>query len=162
MRRFFPINRLASAFIRARAGTAGTEFAIAAPVVLLAIIAMTDIGLAIGRQIALDQSVRAGAEFAMGGVDDTSRVEDIVFAAATGYGKDTVQDDGPDAGEKGPTVDVTEVCRCPGSAVEVSCSAKTCSGDDPSRFFSISASQAYDPLFIHKLNLSSSVQVQVQ
>lgn len=160
MRRFFPIDKF-TALMRARSGAAATEFAIAAPIVLLAIIVMADLGFAIGRHITLDQSVRAGAEFVMMGVDDTTRIEDLVFAAATGYGKETVSEE-TDASDKGPTVDVTEVCRCPGADVEVACTTTTCSAGDPSRFFSIVAYEAYDPLFIDKLDLSVSLQVQVE
>ncbi|WP_290496099.1 TadE/TadG family type IV pilus assembly protein [Hyphomonas sp. UBA4494] len=144
-------------FARNTFGGAGVEFAIAAPILLLVVLSMMDYGLAFSRQMNLDQSVRAGAEFAMGGVDDTSKIEDLVIAAATGYSRDEIQDVGEDA----PTAEVTEVCRCPGSGVEVSCTA-SCSGASPSRFYSITASEEYDPIFIRVINLSASMQVQVQ
>ena len=130
-------------FARNTFGGAGVEFAIAAPILLLVVLSMMDYGLAFSRQMNLDQSVRAGAEFAMG--------------AATGYSRDEIQDVGEDA----PTAEVTEVCRCPGSGVEVSCTA-SCSGASPSRFYSITASEEYDPIFIRVINLSASMQVQVQ
>ncbi len=147
----------ATRFARNTYGGAGVEFAIAAPILLLVVLSMMDYGMAFSRQMNLDQSVRAGAEFAMGGVEDTSKIEDLVIGAATGYSREEVQD----VGETAPTAEVTEVCRCPGSGVEVSCAA-SCSGASPSRFYSITASEQYDPVFIRVLNLSSSVQVQVQ
>lgn len=148
---------LIRSFTKRNCGTAGTEFAIAAPFVLLAVLVMADLGLAIGQQINLDQSVRAGAEFTMNGVDDKDDVQEIVAAAATGYSANEAED----VGKSRPIVAVTEVCRCPGSGTEVSCSTD-CGGVSPSRYFSITATEKYDPIFISELDLKASVQVQVE
>jgi len=64
--------------LRDRSGSSAVEFAVGAPVLLVGLVIVTDVGLAVNDRMNLDQSVRAGAEFAMNDVDDETTLEDMV------------------------------------------------------------------------------------
>lgn len=138
-------------------GTSATEFAIMAPIFVVSMLAMVDFGMAFGTQMKLDQAVRTGAEFAIGGVNDKDTLKELVASAASGYGEQQATD----VGKTRPVVAVDSVCRCPGSATVISCSA-TCSGLQPSRFFTISAAETHYPIFIPAIHLNAELQVQYQ
>lgn len=144
-------------FTRCKRGTSAVEFAITAPLFIFSVVTILDIGIAFSKQMNLDQSVRTGAEFVISGEDDSDRVTELVSVAATGYS----QSEALDVGEARPTVTVTEVCRCPGTATEISCGG-SCSGSSPARFLSISASENYSPILIPQMILKADIQVQAQ
>lgn len=146
--------------LRASDGSAAVEFAIGAPVLLVGLIIVTDIGLAISDRMNLDQSVRAGAEFAMNNVEDETTLEDMVKSAATGaYGAALNDVNSSDI----PTVDVTRTCECP-DAPGVSASCTTlCTGDvPPSIYYGFLASKSYQGIFIPDFTLETEMTVQVR
>lgn len=147
-------------FLRSREGSSAIEFAIGAPVLLIGLIIVTDIGLAIGERMRLDQSVRAGAEFAMNSVEDETTLEDMVRSAATGAYGDQLND--VDSSEI-PTVDVTKSCECPSApGVAVSCT-NICTGDlPPSVYYGFIASKAYQGIFIPDFRMQTEMKVQVR
>lgn len=153
-------ERTAKKFARDKRGSSAIEFAVGAPVLLIGLIIVTDIGLAISNRMHLDQSVRAGAEFAMNNVEDETTLEDMVKSAATGAYGDQLND--VDSSEI-PTVDVTKVCECPdASGVAVSCTT-LCTGDlPPSIFYDFAASKDYQGIFIPDITMQTEMKVQVR
>ncbi len=118
------------------------------------------VGLAVSDRMNLDQSVRAGAEFAMNNVEDETTLEDMVKSAATGaYGSDLGDVDSADI----PTVDVTKTCECadaPGTAVQ--CDV-LCTGEiPPSIYYDFLASKAYQGIFIPDFTMETAMSVQVR
>lgn len=152
--------RIARNFLRARSGSSAVEFAVGAPVLLIGLIIVTDIGLAVGERMSLDQSIRAGAEFAMNNVEDETTLEDMVRSAETGaYGTALGDVDSSEI----PTVDVTKICECPDApGVTVSCT-NVCTGDlPPSVFYGFVASKAYQGIFIPDFTMQTEMKVQVR
>ncbi|MFZ5618542.1 MAG: TadE/TadG family type IV pilus assembly protein [Pseudomonadota bacterium] len=154
------LRNLAASLRKNASGSAAVEFAIGAPVLLVGLIIVTDIGLAISDRMNLDQSVRAGAEFAMNSVEDETTLEDMVKSAATGaYGAALNDVNSSDI----PTVDVTRTCECP-DAPGVSSSCTTlCTGDvPPSIYYDFLASKNYQGIFIPDFTLETEMTVQVR
>lgn len=147
-------------FRRAAEGSSAIEFAVGAPVLLIGLIIVTDIGLAIRDRMSLDQSLRAGAEFAMNNVEDEATLEDMVKSAATGaYGAALNDVNSSDI----PTVDVTKTCECPDApGVVVSCT-NICTGDlPPSVYYGFIASKPYQGIFVPDFTLATELRVQVR
>lgn len=153
------IGKLPS-FLRCKSGSSAVEFAVGAPVLLVGLVIITDIGLAIRDRMNLDQSVRAGAEFAMNSVEDETTLEDMVKSATTGaYGSQMNDIDS----SKIPTVDVTKSCECPDAAgVSVSCD-QLCTGEiAPSIYYDFAASKNYQGIFFPHFTLETQMKVQVR
>ncbi|MCB2098448.1 MAG: pilus assembly protein [Parvularculaceae bacterium] len=146
--------------LRDRSGSSAVEFAVGAPVLLVGLVIVTDVGLAVNDRMNLDQSVRAGAEFAMNDVDDETTLEDMVKSAATGaYGQALGDVDSADI----PTVDVTRLCECSDSpGVAVSCTT-LCTGEiPPSIYYDFVASRSYQGIFIPDFTMATEMKVQVR
>ena len=155
------ISNLSSAFFRNKSGSSAVEFAIGAPMLLVGLVIVVDIGLAVNDRMKLDQSVRSGAEFAMNNVEDTDVLEDMVKSSATGsYG--STQWSNLDS-YKVPTVNVTKLCECPDSpGVAVTCTT-ICTGDlPPSVFYDFLASKDYKGIFIPDFTMETTMKVQVR
>ncbi len=149
-----------SALSKDTRGTSAIEFAISAPILMMGLLIVTDIGLAINERMALDQATRAGAELAMNNVDDEEALENMVVSAATGaYGQEL---DDIDSSEV-PEVDVTHFCECPDSpGTAVTCS-NLCSGDIvPSAYWSFLTTKDYDGVFVPTFELSTELTVQTR
>lgn len=147
-------------FLADKRGSAAVEFAIGAPVLLIGLIIVTDVGLAVTDRMNLDQSVRAGAEFAMNSVEDETTLEDMVKSAATGAYGDALND--VDSSEV-PTVDVTKTCECPDApGVSASCT-DICTGDvPPSIYYDFLASKDYQGIFVPDFTMQTEMKVQVR
>lgn len=147
-------------FRRNRAGAAAVEFAIGAPLLLGGLVVMADLGLAINAKMNLEQAVRAGAEFVMGGATDADQIEEMVASAATGYSSD----DPNNVDNKAlPTVTALKVCKCPGSDAPVSCSDLCAANQKPPyAYYDIDAQMTYDALFLPDMTLATTIEVQVR
>lgn len=155
-----PLSAFCRSFFRDALGSSAVEFAIGAPVLLIGLIIVTDVGLAVSDRMNLDQSVRAGAEFTMNNVSDTTTLEDMVKSAATGaYGSQMNDIDSNDV----PTVDVTKTCECPDApGVAVACDT-LCTGDAPaSIYYGFAASKNYQGIFIPDFTMQTQMKVQVR
>lgn len=149
-----------ASFIRNKKGSSAVEFAVGAPVLLIGLIIVTDVGLAVSDRMKLDQSVRAGAEFAMNSVEDEVTLEDMVKSAATGaYGSQLNDIDSNDV----PTVDVTKTCECPdATGTSVDCD-QLCTGEIvPSIYYDFAASKSYQGIFIPDFTMQTEMKVQVR
>lgn len=155
------LNRaLIGAFSKDARGTSAIEFAFCAPVLIMGLLIVTDIGLAINERMLLDQATRAGAELAMNSVDDEDTLEDMVVSSATGaYGQDLNDLDSDEI----PEVDATKFCECPDApGTAVTCS-NLCTGDIvPSTYWSFVTTKDYNGVFVPTFELETELTVQVR
>lgn len=135
------------------AGSAGIEFAIIAPVLILAVLSTADIGLAIHETFEIDQALRNGAEAALKDPGQ-SRVEAILEAV-----------DQTGGGQYSTTWSAPRYCACPETPdTETDCSiTTTCNGRRPTAiFYKIEGVRAYPGIFLPARNLTRSASVQVR
>jgi pilus assembly protein CpaE len=136
-------------------GVSAVEFALFAPMLLISLLAMVDIGFAIYERMTIDHVLRAGAQEAMSN-QGKSRVLAVLNAtAAKSF---------PPADM--PVFKVNHLydprCECPNShGVPVAC-ATTCPGPSAtSIFYDLEGEKTYKGIFI-SIDLASSVEVQVR
>lgn len=127
-------------------GASALEFALFAPMVILGLLVMTDLGISIGTRMELDRNVRAGAQAAMSLNNDEAGIEAIVLAAA-GAPVDV-------------DVDVTMSCVC-GASTAV-CDVTCVSGDAPSVFFQIRATRPQPGIILGERTIASETRVQIR
>ena len=154
------IMRKLNAYASDKRGSSAVEFAVGAPVLLIGLIIVTDVGLAVSDRMNLDQSVRAGAEFAMNNVEDETTLEDMVKSAATGAYGDQLNDINS---SEIPDVDVTKTCECPDAGgVAVACDV-LCTGElPPSIYYDFAATKDYQGIFIPNFTMATEMKVQVR
>lgn len=149
-----------SLFANDRRGTSAIEFAFCAPILIIGLLIVTDIGLAVRERMLLDQATRAGAELVMNNVDDVDTLEDMVVSSATGaYGSALDDVDSSDI----PEVEVTQICECPDApGAAVSCT-NLCTGDViPSTYWNFLTSKEYDGIFVPGFPLTTELTVQTR
>jgi pilus assembly protein CpaE len=140
-----PLKRLGR-LRRCDAGASAVEFAIGGPMLILAMIAMVDVGSAIGERMDMDRGVRAGAQAAMSLIGDTVAIKGIVESATT----DTA----------GLDVSVDLACSCGGAATI--CTAMCATGDEPSIEMRIASTRTYSGILFRNLALESATDVQIR
>ena len=115
-------------------GSVVVEFALIAPVMLMALIALADYGLMVHRNTQLSEAANAGVRFGMseGNPDDNAGIEAAVRAA--------ISDD------EDVTVTINRECRCPTGGA-VSCDNE-CSGEIvPGRYLEVVVQCPFDMIF---------------
>lgn len=137
------------------AGSASIEFALIAPVLILAVLATADIGLAIHESFEVDQALRNGAEAAMRD-PGKDRVKAILGA---------VDDTG--GGQASTTWSVDRYFACPEAPkTKLSCTTScstTCAGQRPTAiFYDIEGVRAYPGIFLPARDLTRAASVQVR
>lgn len=147
-------------FLFDKSASSAVEFAVGAPVLLIGLVIVTDVGLAVSDRMNLDQSVRAGAEFAMNNVEDETTLEDMVKSAATGAYGDQLGDINS---SEIPDVDVTKTCECPDAAGVAAACDELCTGDIvPYIYYDFAASKDYQGIFIPDFTMATEMKVQVR
>ena len=131
---------------RCEAGVAATEFALFAPMIILGILMMVDIGGAIAERMEMDRNVRAGAQAAMSLNNDVSSIEGIILASTEE--------------PENLTVDVNMQCLC--SEASAACTTPCPDTTAPAVFVQISALQAYEGIIMPERTLSSQTRVQIR
>ena len=131
---------------RCEAGVAATEFALFAPMIILGILMMVDIGGAIAERMEMDRNVRAGAQAAMSLNNDVSSIEGIILASTEE--------------PENLTVDVNLQCLC--SEASAACTTPCPDTTAPAVFVQISALQAYEGIIMPERTLSSQTSVQIR
>ena len=133
-------------FFGSKEGNAAIEFGLVAPMLVLGLVLMLDVGFALGERMELDRNLRAGVQASMSNVSDLDAIRDVVLAAA---------DDPANI-----TVTVNRTCSCGG--VAVSCTA-WCTPDEPAAvFINLSAVQNYDGMMLPPGTLVSQTHVQIR
>ncbi len=133
-------------------GTAGVEFAIIAPVLILAVLSTADIGLAIHETFEVDQAMRNGAEAALRDPGE-SHVETILNA---------VDDTG--GGQLSTAWNVDRYYACPDTPnTRLEVDSRNCNGNRPTAiFYEIEGIRAYSGIILPARNLTRSASVQVR
>ena len=125
---------------------AAVEFGLLAPMLVLGLVLMLDVGFAIGQRMELDRNVRAGVQATMSNINDLTAVRDVVLSTA----------DAPDE----LTVTVNRTCSCAGAAAP--CTTWCAGGEPPSVFVNISAVQDYEGVMLPPITLDSDTYVQLR
>jgi len=147
MRQLLRLARIRSGRLRRdETGASAVEFAIGGPMLILAMIAMVDIGSAIAERMDMDRSVRAGAQAAMSLIGDPAAIRGIVETSATTT--------------DGLGVSVDLACSCGGAAAV--CTAMCGSGDEPSIEMRIAATRTYSGVLFRSMELESATDVQIR
>ena len=146
--------------LRADEGVSAVEFALLAPMLVFALLATVDVGLALTERMAINHVLRAGAQSAtvakdVSAIDQVLRTtasENFTVAAAGAAGDDATL-----------ALRAERVCSCaeqPGIAV--GCST-TCAADAPTQvFYALAGEKTYSGLILPRFRLSPAIQVQVR
>lgn len=154
------VARKASALAECEAGVSAVEFALVAPVLAIALVAMADIGLALNERMTIDHVLRAGAQAAISDPGEAQLLKVL----------ETTRDESAAASDL--TFDMVQrYCACPENADVPPESAPDCAttcadSAPPYVFYRVEASKAFQPMSVPEvlpdLQLRSSVQVQVR
>jgi Flp pilus assembly protein TadG len=122
------------------------ELAVFAPLLILGLLAMVDVGVSFATRMEMDRNVRAGAQAAMSLNNDSNAIRGIVLASASD--------------PQGMAVRVDMNCTC--GATTAACSVACAGGDAPSVFFSIIARRTVDGVILGNRTLESSTRIQIR
>jgi pilus assembly protein CpaE len=151
-------RRLLAQLFRSTSGVSAAEFAIMSPVLVLACFGMVDIGMAVYERMMINQVLRAGAQPAFQGMNDSVVLTVLQETAAENF---TVAE-GEATGDE-LEVGVNSYCACPGDvAVGVGCGSTCESGSVAFRLFRLTASKAYEGVILPEFTLSGSLEVMQQ
>ena len=132
-------------------GSAAVEFAFIAPVLILAVLSMADIGLAIHQSSQIDQTLRNGAQVALTDPGEAAVREVLSAVDQSGDSKDNT------------VWTIERYCACPESPQVTTACSTTCGGERPtSIFYSIQGVRAYPGIFLPARELVRSAGVHVR
>ena len=141
-------------------GASAVEFALVAPVLVVACLATVDLGLAISQKMDVDQSLRAASQGAMLDLGE-DEVEDLAKAIAAE--NSTIA---PDSGAAATDLDISvdRFCACPESvSAAVDCDSGTCADEaNPYVFYRLTAEKDFASLFLPAIPISSSLLVHIE
>jgi len=146
--------------MRDQAGVSAVEFALLAPMLVFALLAMADLGLALSERMTIGLILRSGAQVATnnGGVTaiDTA-------LRATAAQKMQLATAGASGGDKTLALTVSRFCTCAAQpSVAVICST-TCTANAPTQvFYALSGQKTYSGLILPRFSQTKSLQVQVR
>lgn len=141
-------------------GVSAIEFALFAPMLVFALLAMVDVGLAVAERMTIGHILRAGAQGATEHIGEAavdrmlrSTARDMMPVTASGIaGNDTTL-----------SLDVDMFYSCPATPAVAVAPATTCAGNQPTQvFYALSASKTYTGLILPSFPLSRSLLVQVR
>lgn len=145
-----------STWLRDHSGVAAVEFALFAPMLIFALLAMADVGLLVHQRMSLDHVLRVAAQIA---------AEDPGLPAIETALSSAVSGDGSGIATGNPIeFTVAKVCACAEApALEVVCST-TCAGSEPtSIFYTMSSSLLIANLYVlPDTTLQPAIQVQIR
>lgn len=150
--------------LRDQHGASAIEFAMLAPVLVMACLATVDVGMAISERMGMDYILRAGSEGAKVDLGEEEVKTLVADAASQSF---TVASETDGDIQSSPTdldVTVDRFCSCPGSiGTPADCDAPACPGAvDPYLFYRLKAEKTYDPMLLPDFPLSGSMLVQVE
>lgn len=122
----------------------GLEFALVAPILLTALLACVDVGLAVQQTIRMGGAVRAGAAYALSNPNDPAGANALI-AAALG---------------RSSNLTVTTTCQCSGAQPSLTACTQPCGTD---RQMTLRATTGYSGfMFLKTATLSSDVTLRDQ
>lgn len=144
------LRHLLSRLARARRGIAAAEFALIAPIMVVCLVAVYDLGRALQQQIRLNQAVESGGMFAIYYPRDSAGMSSVVSAAVSSWTNVTVA-----------TPSVACFCYNTGSSISTSISCTfstrgTCGGTSVfRRYVSLGAARPVTPIFFTTMTTTS-------
>ena len=128
-----------------RRGASALEFAIVAPVIIIALFGLADIGLYFYRSILLEEAARSAGAYAQAFPTDVAGIQTIVNANAANLA----------------TGDVSVSCFC-GGTNSVTCSSFICADTEAEKRVEIGARQVHDGfLFVRGVELRGNAIVRL-
>lgn len=76
-------NRFLKRFLRDRKGVSAVEFALVAPVLVIGLLGVVDLGNIVYQRADMESALRAGVQYFMNGGDDLAKAEDVVNVSWT-------------------------------------------------------------------------------
>lgn len=155
-----PMARAGSTALHDDRGVSAVEFALIAPMLVLALLAMTDLGMAISERMTIGHILRAGVQGAtndigVSAIDQilrTTASQNMTIAAAGTQGEDTKL-----------ALNVGTLCTCAENPnVAVTCSTTCVDRTATQIFYVLSAQKTYSGLLLPRFSQSKSLQVQVR
>lgn len=149
------MTSLPSLFLKSDSGAAAVEFAMTAPLLILLMVGIFDMGSYIRDRMRLEQISRAAVDYVMQGGQDENIKQDVVSY---------YDQAGTDAGLY--DVSSERVCTC-SDGVAQSCSAVSCgSGDYSRQYVEVTINRTYTTLFDypgipHSINLAGSARMRL-
>jgi Flp pilus assembly pilin Flp len=128
--------------LRRGEGNSAVEFALIAPVLVLLLIGLVDIGRYAYERADMFGAVRAGAQYFMAGGGNTGIAQGIVLTSWSQMPGDGL-------------VEVDRFCQCAGIAM--SCHAPCPDGEPPAAFNRIVASATFDGILVNLPNATTEV-----
>lgn len=143
---------------REESGISALEFGLLAPLLVLGLLAMADLGFAESRRMDIDHVLRAGAQSAFADPGATT-VRAVMETTAKNY----TLSSGTTTSSETLSLSVARGAACPESiGTEVAVST-TCAGGRPTLiFYALSAEHTYKGIFLPDMQLQSSLQVRVR
>jgi Flp pilus assembly protein TadG len=152
-----PAARPRAAALRDRKGVSTLEFGLVAPVLILVLLGVFDLGNALQQSIRLESAARAGAQYAFAYPGDEAGIAAAVRANLTGWSNVVVQRP-------------VRVCKC-ADGTGVDCSTGTCDGGAtlPITYISVTVTRPFvgiSPLtasiFSSLTTLTGNVEIRLQ
>jgi len=123
------------ALFRCRRGASAVEFAFIAPVMVLLLAGLADIGAAMHQAIRLENAARAGAQFAMSFPTDQAGITAAARVALGGSGTGTT------------VTAFAPFCACPGGGTAVvSCEGTPCAGAPSGTYVAVTVTRPFSAI----------------
>jgi pilus assembly protein CpaE len=154
-----PWCRILCAVARCDRGVSAVEFALFAPVLIIALVTSVDLGLAEYERMTIDHALRTGAQSAMSD-PGTTEVRRIAESAAS---RNFTVSSGSSLSAGALVLNVSRYCACPeATTTPVACST-TCAGLAATFiYYRLTAGKIYVGMIIPSITLQPSLQVQVR
>ena len=120
---FAPMFRIFWLFRREEYGVAAVEMGLVAPVLMLAVVTMSDLGFAIHERLEIDQALRNGAQRAITDPGETAVAAVLTLIEPTG------------AGMSSTTFTVDRYCACAETPTSEATCSTTCADNKPTSIF---------------------------
>lgn len=152
---------LARRLLRQREGVSAVEFALVAPVLVFASLAVVDIGLAAVERLEVDHVLRAGAEIAIVEQDDAAALAVLKTTARETFAVEG--DPGVKAADDPVSVHVSIVCSCDqATGAAVDCNTLCAGPKPPFVFYDLDAAKDVRGLLLPAFAIDRSVRVQIR
>ncbi len=141
-------------------GVSALEFALLAPMLVVAVLAMVDLGLASSERMTIGHILRAGAQSA---TEDAGIANVDLVLRTTAAKNMTVVATGTTGTDTSLALSVRRMCACAAQpSVEVACST-TCAQSAPTQiYYILSGNKTYSGLLLPRIVQSKTLEVQVR
>ena len=144
-------GKVLRAWATCEAGVAAVEFALIAPILIAAVLTMSDLGVAIHERSEIDQALRNGAQHAISDPGEAKVAAVLALVDPTGAGRDST------------VFAVDRFCACSETTATQTLCSTTCAGDTPtSIFYNLTGTREFSGFLLPAVTLNRSSLVQVR